>query len=403
MFVSRRIPDEGLNAIRAAATWTCGPTSSRRPTTNSAGRVEDCDGLVSLLTDRIDGALLDAAPKLKVVSNFAVGFNNVDVAACTARGVCVGNTPGVLTDATADIAVTLLLAAARRVVESAADAKDGQLDDLGAARLARPGPGRPHARHRRHGPHRLRRGQALPPRLGHEGALHRAGAAAEADQELGAERVDLDTLLAESDFVSVHADLNPTTKGMFGAAQFQKMKRTAVFVNTARGPLVDQAALAEALRKRDDLRGRAGRDRPGAACRADHELVPAAELRDRAAHRQRHGRHPQRDGPALRQQPARGGARRSAAELGEPRCGRQKAEVMRSRSQAPPGNEGNYTLRLRRGQSIGSGLVEGAAKNMIGKRLKANNARWCEANVNRMGSICSAMYSEYWDDFWDCH
>jgi hypothetical protein len=73
------------------------------------------------------------------------------------------------------------------------------------------------------------------------------------------------------------------------------------------------------------------------------------------------------------------------------------------RSQAPHGNEGNYTLRLRRGQSIGSGLVEGAAKNMIGKRLKANNARWCEANVNRMGSICSAMYSEYGDDIWDCH
>src|SRR5262249_12439958 len=89
-------------------------------------KIADCDGLVSLLTDRVDAALLDAAPKLKVVSNFAVGFNNVEVPAATARGICVGNTPGALTDATADLAFALLISAARRVVESAIDARAGK-------------------------------------------------------------------------------------------------------------------------------------------------------------------------------------------------------------------------------------------------------------------------------------
>src|SRR5215212_67451 len=117
VFVSRRIPDEGLGAIRAACDVDLWPDQLPPPADELKRRVKDCDGLVSLLTDRIDPALLDAAPKLKVVSNYAVGFNNVDVPACTRRGVCVGNTPGVLTDATADMAFCLLIAAARRLVD----------------------------------------------------------------------------------------------------------------------------------------------------------------------------------------------------------------------------------------------------------------------------------------------
>jgi glyoxylate reductase len=210
--------------------------------------VKDCDGLVSLLTDRVDAALLAAAPRLKVVSNFAVGVNNVDVPACTARGVKVGNTPGVLTDATADIAVTLLLAAARRLGESCADAKAGRWmtweplgwlgADLSGRTLGVVGMGRI--------------GFATARRL-HLGWNMKVVYTArtpkpDADRELKATRVALDELLAESDFVSVHADLNPTTKGLFGREQFGKMKRSAVFVNTSRGPLVDQVALAEALR-----------------------------------------------------------------------------------------------------------------------------------------------------------
>ncbi len=126
VFIARRIPDEGLNAIAAACEVDVWPERLPPPSEELRKRIQDCDGLVSLLTDRVDAALLDVAPRLKVVSNFAVGFNNVDVPACTARGICVGNTPGVLTDATADIAVTLLLAAARRLGESATDAKEGR-------------------------------------------------------------------------------------------------------------------------------------------------------------------------------------------------------------------------------------------------------------------------------------
>ncbi|AMV22792.1 Glyoxylate/hydroxypyruvate reductase B [Gemmata sp. SH-PL17] len=248
VFVARRIPEEGLNAIRAVCDVDVWPEQLPPSADELLRRAKDCDGLVSLLTDRVGAGLLDAAPRLKVVSNFAVGFNNVDVPACTARGVCVGNTPGALTDATADIAVTLLLSAARRIGESAADAREGRWltweplgwlgSDLAGRTLGIVGMGRI--------------GFATAKRL-HGGwgmkVLYTArGPKADADQTLGATRVELDELLERSDFVSVHADLNPSTKGLFGAAQFKKMKRTAVFVNTSRGPLVDQSALAEALR-----------------------------------------------------------------------------------------------------------------------------------------------------------
>jgi glyoxylate reductase len=248
VFVARRIPDEGLNAISAACEVDLWPERLPPPADELRKRLKDCAGLVSLLTDRIDAALLDVASSLRVVSNFAVGFNNVDVAHCTARGVCVGNTPGVLTDATADIAVTLLLAAARRLGESTTDAKEGRWitweplgwlgQDLGGRTLGIVGMGRI--------------GFATAKRLHHGWGMRVLYTARsnkpDANKELGAKHVDLDTLLAESDYVSLHADLNPTTKGLFSEEQFQKMKRTAVFVNTSRGPLVDQVALASALR-----------------------------------------------------------------------------------------------------------------------------------------------------------
>lgn len=248
VFVARRIPESGLSAMAAHCDLDVWPEQLPPSPDELRRRVADCTGLVSLLTDRVDAALLEAAPKLKVVSNFAVGFNNIDVPACTARGVRVGNTPGVLTDATADIAVSLLLAAARRLPDSAADAKAGRWltweplgwmgQDLVGRTLGIVGMGRI--------------GYATAKRL-HGGwgmkVLYTArGAKPDADRDLGARRVELDELLAQSDYVSVHADLNPTTKGLFGAAQFAQMKRSAVFVNTSRGPLVDQTALAAALR-----------------------------------------------------------------------------------------------------------------------------------------------------------
>src|SRR4051794_17230895 len=126
VFVTRRIPEVGLERIRVNSDAEVWSEPLPPPYEVVRQKVADCDGLVSLLTDRIDGALLDAAPRLKVVSNFAVGFNNIDVPAATARGVCVGNTPGALTDATADCAFMLLIAAARRLGEGLLDAREGR-------------------------------------------------------------------------------------------------------------------------------------------------------------------------------------------------------------------------------------------------------------------------------------
>ena len=249
VFVARRIPAAGLDRIAAACDVDVWPDRLPPSADELRDRVADCDGLVSLLTDRVEAGLLAVAPKLKVVSNFAVGVNNIDLNACTITGIPVGNTPGVLTDATADIAVTLLLAAARRLGESTADAKAGRWQTwepmgwLGADLVGRTvgivGMGRI--------------GFATAKRLHHGWGmkvLYTARAPKpDADRELGATHVELDQLLAESDFVSVHADLNPMTEGMFGRDQFAAMKPTAVFVNTARGPHVDQVALADALRR----------------------------------------------------------------------------------------------------------------------------------------------------------
>jgi len=246
IFVTRLIPDAGLNPLRQhcdADIWTEPLPPSYEILRD---RVADCDGLVALLTDRIDAALMDAAPKLKVVSNYAVGFNNIDIPAATARGICVGNTPGVLTDATADMAFALLIAAARRVVEGHRYSMSGAWktweplghlgQDLVNRTLGIVGMGRI--------------GYALAKRCrGWDMRIlyHDVYRNEKAETDLGAIHVDFDTLLKESDFISVHTDLNEKTRGMFNTARFREMKRTAVFINTARGPIVDQKALIEAL------------------------------------------------------------------------------------------------------------------------------------------------------------
>jgi glyoxylate reductase len=249
VFVARRIPEVGLDLIAPHCEADVWPEILPPGADVLRQRVRDCEGLIALLTDRVDAALFDAAPKLRVVSNFAVGVNNIDVPEATRRGIPVGNTPGVLTEATADIAVTLLLAAARRLGESTDDARDGRWQtwdplgwlgqDLVGRTLGIVGMGRI--------------GFATAKRLHHGWGMRvlytARGPKPEADRDLKATRVDLDTLLRDSDFVSVHTDLNPETTGLFGEEQFDRMKPTAVFVNTSRGPVVDQDALAEALRE----------------------------------------------------------------------------------------------------------------------------------------------------------
>jgi glyoxylate reductase len=248
VFVTRVIPAAGLDRVRSSCDAEVWPEPLPPPPAVLREKAKDCEGLLALLTDRIDAPLMDACPKLRVVSNYAVGFNNVDIAAATERGIRVGNTPGVLTDATADLAFALMISAARRVVEGHQYTLSGAWktwepmghigQDMNGRTVGIVGMGRI--------------GFALAKRCrGGWGMnvvyndLHRSE---EAERELGARRVDLDVLLAESDFVSLHANLTEGTHGMFDAAAFRKMKRTAVFVNTARGPLVVEKDLHDALK-----------------------------------------------------------------------------------------------------------------------------------------------------------
>ncbi len=247
VFVTRVIPEAGLKQIQEQCHAEIWPDPLPPPHDVLREKVANCDGLVSLLTDRIDAALLDAAPQLKVVSNYAVGFNNIEIKAATARGICVGNTPGVLTDATADMAFCLLIGAARRLVEGHQYTLSGQWktweplghlgQDLVGRTLGIVGMGRI--------------GYALAKRCrGWEMKIlyHDVHRNEHAEKDLGATSVGFDQLLAESDFISVHTDLNDATRGLFNEKRFKQMKPTAIFINTARGPIVDQKALYNALK-----------------------------------------------------------------------------------------------------------------------------------------------------------
>jgi len=210
-------------------------------------RIKDRDALVCLLTEKVDPDLLAAAPKLRIASNVAVGFDNIDVAACTSRGVIATNTPGVLDETTADFAWTLLMAVARRVIEGEELARSGKwkgwdLDqlvgtDVFGKTLGVVGFGRI-------GKAMARRALGFNMRVLYSDAV-RAPEAVE--RELRAEHRDLGDLLAQSDFVSVHVPLLPETRGLFDAARLSKMKRTAFLINTSRGPVVDEAALVQTL------------------------------------------------------------------------------------------------------------------------------------------------------------
>jgi glyoxylate reductase len=219
----------------------------RPPRAELLQRNKEKDGLVSLLTEKVDEELLRAAPKLRIAANVAVGFDNIDVAACTKRGVAATNTPGVLDETTADFAWTLMMAVARRLGEGEALARSGtwqgwDLDqlvgtDVWGKTLGLVGFGRI-------GRAVARRASGFQMRVIYTDAV-RAPEAVE--KELKAEFRDMNSLLAEADFVSLHVPLLPETRGLFDGGKFQRMKPTAFLINTARGPVVDEAALVAAL------------------------------------------------------------------------------------------------------------------------------------------------------------
>jgi glyoxylate reductase len=249
VFVARVIPDEGLDPVRDACELDLWNEELPPPRDELLRRSAGMDGLLTLLTDRVDAELLDAVgPQLKVVSNYAVGFDNLDVPELTRRRIPAGNTPGVLTETTADLAFALLMAAARRIDEGSRYVRGGRWKtwgpmllmgvDLHGATLGIVGFGR----------------------IGREMAKRASGfgmkvlyhdvqpATPDDERALNARRVEMDELLASSDMISLHTNLTDETRHLIDASALARMKRTAILVNTSRGPVVDQAALYEALR-----------------------------------------------------------------------------------------------------------------------------------------------------------
>ncbi|HLZ13088.1 MAG TPA: D-glycerate dehydrogenase [Candidatus Acidoferrum sp.] len=212
-----------------------------------AARIKEKDGLISLLTDRINEDLLLAAPKLRIVANVAVGFDNLDVPACTRHSVIATNTPGVLDETTADFTWTLLLAVARRLVEADTYTRNGNwkgwnLDqmcgtDVWGKTLGIVGFGRI-------GRAVARRAAGFKMRILYNATKR---APVDVEKELGAEYRELNALLAESDFVTLHVPLNSETRGLLDVPKFFRMKPTAFVINTSRGPVIDEAALVHAL------------------------------------------------------------------------------------------------------------------------------------------------------------
>ncbi len=249
VFISNALPDEARQLIPHE--WRTEYNEADIPLSKAEliRRLQGKDGLVCHIISTIDEEVLAACPGLKVVANVAVGFNNIDVAAARRRGVVVTNTPDVLTETTADFAWTLLMAAARRVIEADHYARSGEwkawkwdllwgtdvygktLGVLGFGRIGR-------AVARRAGGFNMRI-------LYHDAV--RAEAAAE--RELGATFAPKETVLAEADFVTVHTNLTAETRHLIDEAALQRMKKTAILVNAARGPIVDEAALVRALRE----------------------------------------------------------------------------------------------------------------------------------------------------------
>lgn len=233
-FVTRELPGGALDRLRAeheVEVWPGRMPPSREELLEHAARTQ---GLLAMLTDRIDADLLVACPELRAIANYAVGYDNIDVIAAQMRGVQVGNTPDVLTEATADLTFALLMAAARRLPEAAGAVAEGEWltwepaaflgQDVHGATLGIIGLGRI--------------GRAV---------ARRAGGFEMEVIHTGRDGVPLGELLERSDFVSLHCPLTPETQHMIDAAALARMKPTAILINTARGPIIDQAALARAL------------------------------------------------------------------------------------------------------------------------------------------------------------
>lgn len=247
ILVSRHVFPEAIDILETAGDLQYNDSSAGLSPKELRAAVQDKQALVCQLTDQIDAVLMDAGKELRVIANVAVGFDNIDIPAATERGVVVTNTPGVLTDTTADLAFTLMVAAARRICEADRFLRAGRWQQweidmmtghdihghtLGIFGLGRIGQGM------------ARRASGFDMRVIYHDV---ARATPEQEKEWGIEFVDRDTLFRESDFLSIHVPLVEQTRHAVGKDEFALMKSTAVLVNTSRGPVVDEKALADAL------------------------------------------------------------------------------------------------------------------------------------------------------------
>ncbi|MBW1990209.1 MAG: D-glycerate dehydrogenase [Deltaproteobacteria bacterium] len=247
VYVTRRLPREGLDRLAASCDVTVNPRDRAPSKEELLAAAAAADGVVGLLSDPIDADFFKAAGNLKGYANYAVGFDNVDLAEATRRGIPVSNTPGVLTDATAELAWALLFAASRHVAASDREMRAGKWPGWGPLQYLG------------HGVSGRTLGIVGAGRIGTAMALMSRGFSMKVlyasprrnevlERKLSARKTDLDELLAQSDFVSIHTPLDDSTRHLIGPDAFARMKETAVLVNTARGPVVDEAALVTALK-----------------------------------------------------------------------------------------------------------------------------------------------------------
>jgi glyoxylate reductase len=248
VFITRRIPTEGLNLLRQSGTEIhLHDEESPLPRNELLAQIHSCDGVIIGGGERVDAEFLNAAPKLKVVSCLAVGYDNVDLKEATRRHITVTNTPNVLNEAVADLTWALILGVARRVVEGDRLARSGQWrglsptlllgDDVAGKTLGIVGAGRI-------GAAVAKRANGFSMQL-----LYFTRSVKPEMEALGARHMTFDEILRESDFLCVHVPLTPDTRHLFGEAEFRKMKPTAFFINMARGAVVDEASLVRALRE----------------------------------------------------------------------------------------------------------------------------------------------------------
>ena len=249
VLLAREIPGPAMERLKGEVDLDCVPEGTKLTKKDLMARIKDKDGFISMLDNPIDGEVLNAATNLKVISNYAVGFNNIDVKTATSKGIVVTNTPGVLTNATADLAWALMMSTSRRILEGDKYLRAGKFDgwapklmlgyDFTGKTLGIIGMGRI--------------GSAVAKRASgfemHVIYHNRHRLSEQEEKDLGVEYVSLDDIITKSDFISIHAPLTDETRHMLGEKQFKSMKKNCILVNAARGPIIDESALVKALKE----------------------------------------------------------------------------------------------------------------------------------------------------------